>query len=69
MFLEETLDYRKYGLPENLIVIENCDEYVECIDCNTGEIVSWAIGEDVLFSSPSFDDYLLDSLKEAIDNL
>ncbi|MCR5783886.1 MAG: SMI1/KNR4 family protein [Clostridia bacterium] len=26
IFVYETLDYRKYGLPDNLVIIENCDE-------------------------------------------
>ncbi len=40
LFLETTLRHRKYGLPNNLLEIENCDEWQECIDCDTGEVVS-----------------------------
>ncbi len=69
IFLDVTLEYRKYGLPENLIVIENCDEWLYCIDANTGEVVSWAIGENVHVEYACFDDFLLSDLKEAIANL
>ena len=39
-FLEDTLEYREDGLPNNLLVVENCDEWLYCIDVNTGEVVS-----------------------------
>ena len=68
-FLEETLEYREDGLPSNLIVVENCDEWLYCIDGNTGEIVSWAIDEDARVEYPCFDDYLTDRLNDAIENL
>ncbi|RRF89142.1 MAG: SMI1/KNR4 family protein [Coriobacteriaceae bacterium] len=70
-FLEETLSYRKYGLPHNLLVVENCDEWLWCLDCDSGEVVSWsqADGDDILPGYPSFDDFLLDDLQEAIDSL
>ena len=41
IFVDETLDARKYGLPQNFVIIENVDEWQNCIDCNTGKIVSW----------------------------
>ena len=28
----ETLDWRKFGLPESFLVIENCDEWLYCLD-------------------------------------
>lgn len=37
VFVENTLEYRAEGLPENLIVIENADEWLYCIDANTGQ--------------------------------
>ena len=37
----ETLHYREYSLPKNFLIVENCDAWVYCIDCNTGEVVSW----------------------------
>ena len=41
IFVNTTLDYRDEELPNNLVVIENVDEWLNCIDCNTGKIVSW----------------------------
>ncbi len=68
LFVNETLKYRKYGLAVNLIVVENCDEWLYCIDCNTGNVVSWSDG-DVENSYSSFDDFLLDRFADAIENL
>ena len=68
-FLEETLEYREDGLPDNLLVIENCDEWLYCIDVNTGEVVSWSIYEDPRVEYACFDDYLVDRLNDAIENL
>ena len=68
-FLEETLDYRKYGLPHNLLAVENCDEWLYCLDCDTGEVVSWSQVDGVLPGYPSFDDFLLQDLEDAIENL
>lgn len=69
LFLEVTLDYRKYGLPHNLLAVENCDEWLWCLDCDTGEIVSWSQVDGVLPGYPSFDDFLLQDLEDAIENL
>lgn len=68
-FIEETLHYRKYGLPDNLVVIVNCDEWEECIDCDTGKIVSWDLSGEIVPTAPCFDDYLLDELENAIENM
>lgn len=68
-FLEATLWHRKYGLPSNLLVIENCDEWQECIDCDTGEVVSWDSIEGTIVDYPDFDAYLLDRTQDAIENL
>jgi len=68
-FLEETLDYRKYGLPHNLLAVENCDEWLYCLDCDTGEVVSWSQVDGILPGYPSFDDFLLQDLEDAIENL
>ena len=69
LFLEVTLRNRKYGLPSNLIVIENCDEWQECIDCDTGEVVSWDPIEGAIVDYPDFDSFLLDRTQDAIENL
>lgn len=68
-FLDTTLDYRQYGLPHNLLAVENCDEWLYCLDCDTGEVVSWSEFDGVLPGYPSFDDFLLEDLTDAIENL
>ncbi|MFA0816195.1 MAG: SMI1/KNR4 family protein [Anaerofustis sp.] len=70
-FVEETLSYRKQGLPENLIVVEDSDEWVECVNADTSQVVTWsAYDEDgVIVAYDSFFEYLIDSFQEAIDNL
>lgn len=69
IFLDTTLDYRRYGLPDNLLAIENCDEWLYCLDCDTGAVVSWSQFEGVKQEYPSFDDFLLQDLEDAIENL
>lgn len=68
-FVEETLEYRTHGLPDNLIVVENVDEWVYCIASSTGEVVSWneANGERPAFSN--FDDFVVSEFSDAIENL
>jgi len=70
LFVRETLRERENGLPENLLVIENCDEYVVCIHADSGKIVSWSRydHDGVIVKQPSFEDYLIDCLQNAIDN-
>ena len=69
VFLEETLDYRCSGLPDNLVVIENCDEWLYCIEAETGKIVSWDMTGFIKPEYDCFDDYLLDQMRDAIENL
>lgn len=69
MFEEETINYRQYGLPENFVVIENIDEWLNCIDCTTGKIVSWDQSGLIKEESSCFDDYLIRQMQDAIDNL
>lgn len=47
-FLEETLGYRDEGLPDGYVVVENCDEWLYCIDCATGEVASWSPDEEAM---------------------
>lgn len=68
-FLDETLEYRQDGLPDNLLVVEDCDEWLYCIDATTGEVVSWYFDEEPSVDYPSFDDYLMDRLNDTIENL
>jgi hypothetical protein len=68
LFLDETLKYREYGLDEKLILIENCDEWVYCIDCKNNRIVSWS-RDDMQDAYADFDSYLLDRFTDAAENL
>ena len=67
----ETMLYRKYGLEQSLVVIENCDEFIYCLD--TGElkegecpVVSWDqhVGYDSI-EAKDFNDFLLERLSDA----
>ena len=68
IFESETLKFREYGLPMNLIVLENCDEWIYCIDYQSGEIVSWS-NTNIEHAYPDFDAYLLDRFKDASENI
>lgn len=69
IFVDTTMDYRKDDLPENLVVIENVDEWLSCIDCNTGKIVSWDFSGYIKEDYDCFDDYLIDQMNGAIENM
>lgn len=70
IFKEETLKYRTYGLPYNLIVIENCDEWVYCIDSLSGKVKMWSQGKNKADEAyETFIDYLNDRIEDAIENL
>lgn len=56
-------------MPNNLLAIENCDEWQEYIDCDTGEMVSWGPIEGMIIDYPDFDAFLLDRTQDAIESL
>lgn len=66
-FVEVTMEYRKLGLPDDLCVIENCDEWLECVDCDDGKVVSWYLDGEIVPDFDDFDDFLLDRVENAID--
>lgn len=70
LFVQETLKERKKGLPDNLLVVENCDEYVMCINTDNGNIVSWSHydNDGIFMRYTSFEEYFMDRLNNAIDN-
>lgn len=68
-FLDATTRLRASGLPDNLVVVENCDDWVYCIDCDNGKIVSWDPVNGTRDDYACFDDYLLESYRDAIENL
>ena len=45
IFVNKTLEFREYGLPNEMIVIENCDEWIYCIDTKNGNIDMWSLGD------------------------
>lgn len=65
---DETMSYRDYGLSDNLFVVENCDEWIYCIDSTNGKIISWSNG-DIMPAYDNFDAYLLDRFSDAAENL
>ena len=69
IFVENTLEYRTEGLPENYIVIENADEWLYCLDANTGKVMSWDMSGFTKEEYNSFDEYLMDQVNNAIDNM
>lgn len=69
IFVDTTMDYRDEELPANLVVIENVDEWLTCIDCNTEKIVSWDFSGYIKEDYSCFDDYLVDQMNSAIENM
>ncbi len=69
VFVEETIEYREHGLPNRFIVIENIDEWLYCIDSDTQKIVSWDSSGYIKEEYSCFDDYLIDQMNNAIENL
>ncbi len=69
IFVDTTLEYREEELPDNLIVIENVDEWLTCIDSNTGTIVSWDFTGYIKEDYSCFDEYLIDQMNSAIENM
>lgn len=70
IFVDKTLQEREFGLPKELLVIEDCDEYVRCIDTNSKEIVSWSKhdSDGIIKVADSFYEHFLDNIDNAIEN-
>ena len=69
IFVDSTLEYRADELPENLVVIENVDEWLMCLDCNNGKVISWDFTGYIKDEYDSFDEYLIDQMNNAIENM
>lgn len=69
IFVDTTMDYREEDLPGNLVVIENVDEWLNCIDCNTEKVVSWDFDGYIKVDYECFDDYLTNQMESAIENI
>lgn len=64
--VEETESFRQYGLPNNMIVVSNADEYIYCLDLSTGNVISWDMGnKKVIYEYSSFGAFLYNTLVEA----
>ena len=68
--VEITKFYRKYGLPRDLVVIEDVDEYQYCLQTslmNDGEcpVVNWAIDDDIIVENENFSVFFLKEICEA----
>ena len=70
LLVEKTLYERQFGLPTELLVIENCDEYVVCIDASNGSVVSWSKHDrdGVIAVADDFYQYFMERIENAIAN-
>ena len=70
LFVKKTLHEREFGLPKELLVIEDCDEYVHCIDTNSHTIVSWSKHDKtgIIKVADDFYEHFLDNIYNAIEN-
>ena len=70
LLVEKTLYERQFGLQKELLVIENCDEYVVCIDSSNGSVVSWSKHDKdgVIAVANDFYQYFMDRIENAIAN-
>ena len=70
VFKDKTLEYRNHGLPNNLIVVESCDEWLYCIDVDTEKVVSWDRINGVLGERyATFLECLIDRFNDEIENM
>ncbi len=70
VFVDYTLELRKYGLSNTMIAIENCDEWIYCLDSNTQNVVMWFLKSEryeVVYNN--FIEYLTDRINDAIENI
>jgi hypothetical protein len=68
-FLFATEDYRKFGLPKDLVVIEEDDDNANwCIDLKSESVVYWKVGSKKYERIyPDFCTYLHDRIHDFID--
>ncbi|OJU08947.1 MAG: hypothetical protein BGN88_07660 [Clostridiales bacterium 43-6] len=70
VFVDETIKYRSYGLPQDVILIENCDEWVYCIQSMNGKVEMWSPGDKICTGVyDNFETYLLDRINDILENL
>ncbi len=70
IFEKETLRYRTYGLPNELIIVENCDEWVYCVNSLDGKVVMWSSGSSGYSQVfDNFETYLYDRVNDMLENM
>ena len=70
IFVEKTLEFRSYGLNDDKIVIENCDEWIYCLDVKNGAVMMWSQGDKKYkINYNNFIEYLNDRISDAIENM
>lgn len=73
LVVTKTLDYRKYGLPNEYVVIEDCDEFIYCLDTSKMEnnecpVISWDMQNLILFEEKNFIRFYFRELLNMKDN-
>ena len=66
-FVEQTVEYRRLGLPDGLVVVEDCDEWVYCVDCGDGSVASWSPVDGARTDYPDFDSLLLQRIRDSVE--
>lgn len=70
LFEKVTLEYRAYGLPQELFVIENCGEWQYCINSDNGKVVMWSRGDfEYSEAYDDFEAYLYDRVNDMIESM
>ncbi len=64
--VSQTKRFREFGLPNNYLVIRNVDEWVYCLDNNTGIVSSWdRNNQKFIKCADSLEKYILAELEDA----
>jgi antitoxin YobK len=70
--VEVTKRWRRLGLPMDVIVLEESAEFVRCMygaEKNDNRVFSWERkGKDLQVRYPTFEEYVIDTFQEGIDN-
>lgn len=63
-----TIKYRNDGLKKNYVAIEYNGDYITCIDCDNGRVVTWSwLGDKrVCNLKENFEEYFMEKLKDYI---
>ena len=70
IFVDETLEQRKRGLPQNLMVFQDCDEFFDCINVDDGSVVTWSAFDDagIIESADCFCCFFYETVENVIIN-